>query len=249
MSYEPGAEFAAWMDAYQLASADADKVDSLPCPHCGSSPTFCLGTPDHRMLRYDEAQLVQVLAAETKAARAAFSAASAERLQPLYVWFHEVSGQGDPGVLRAALDTVWDLILGREARDGLQRLQDAAESLVTDDEDENWVEQTAYAQNAAAAVAYAVRSWISGDPEDAVLAATQLYEAADYAAQQDIDLNAPGAEDVILGQPVVQEALKGIDDDLRGVSRPGDSPEIVKEVRDTARTGGARLAQLIMTGT
>jgi hypothetical protein len=37
MSYEPGAEFAAWMDAYQVVSADADKVGSLPCPHCGRS--------------------------------------------------------------------------------------------------------------------------------------------------------------------------------------------------------------------
>lgn len=194
------------------------------------------------MLRYDDAQLVQALSAEPKAAQVAFAAASAERLQPLYVWFHEVSGQGDPATLRAALDAVWDLVLGLPAPDNLSHLQDAAESLVTDDEDENWVEQTAYAQNAAAAVAYAVSSWISEDPHDAVLAATQLYEAADYAAQQEIDLNAPGAEDVILGQPVVQEALKGINEDLLGVTGPGDS----RQIRDAAKDGGARLAHLVI---
>jgi hypothetical protein len=193
------------------------------------------------MLRYDDEQLLQALTAEPRAARAAFAAASAERLQPLYVWFHEVSGQGDPGTLRAALDAVWDLVLGLPGPDDLDRLRDAAEELVTDDEDENWVAQTAYAQNAAAAVAYAVSSWISDDPNDAVLASTQLYEAADYAAQQDIDLNAPGAEDLILGRPVVQEALQGINEDLRGVSRSG----LLKEVRDTAKTGGEKLARLV----
>jgi len=57
-----------------------------------------------RMFRYDEVQLVQALSAETRAAQAAFAAASAERLQPLYTWFHDVSGQGDPATLRAALD-------------------------------------------------------------------------------------------------------------------------------------------------
>jgi uncharacterized protein YjaG (DUF416 family) len=69
------------------------------------------------ILRYDDAQLIQVLSAEPKAAQAAFAAASAERLQPLYVWFHEVSGQGDPATLRAALDAVWDLVLGLPAPD------------------------------------------------------------------------------------------------------------------------------------
>ena len=190
--------------------------------------------------------MIQVLSAEPKAAQAAFAAASAERLQPLYVWFHEVSGQGDPATLRSALDAVWDLVLGLPAPDNLSELQDAAESLVTDDEDANWVEQTAYAQNAAAAVAYAVSSWISADPQDAVSAATQLYEAADYAAQQEIDLNAPGAEDVIRGQPVVQEGLEGIQADLRGVSRPGDQRAVALEIREAARVGGARLARLVI---
>jgi hypothetical protein len=194
------------------------------------------------MLRYDEAQLVRDLSAETKAARAAFAAASAERLQPLYTWFHEVSGQGDPAVLRAALDAVWDLVLGLRAPDDLDRLQDAAESLVPDEEDDGWVEQSAYAQNAAAAVAYAVRSWISDDPEEAGWAARQLYEAADYAAQQETDdLNAPGAEDALLARPVVQEALEGIRADLQAISSSGDP----REVRDGARAGGAHLARLI----
>ena len=35
MTYKPGVEFAAWMDAYQVVYASADKVRSVPCPHCG----------------------------------------------------------------------------------------------------------------------------------------------------------------------------------------------------------------------
>lgn len=40
-----------------------------------------------------------------------------------------------------------------------------------------------YAQNAAAAVACAVRTWMTDEPQEAVWGARQVYEAADYAAQ------------------------------------------------------------------
>jgi len=199
-----------------------------------------------RVIRYDEVQLVQALSAETKAVRAAFAAASAERLQPLYEWFHEACGQGDPATLRAGLDAVWELVRGLPAPDGLPQLQQAAESLVPD-EDDDWAEQSAYAQNAAAAVTYALGSWIDDDPQQAGWAARQLYEAADYAAQQEIgDLNSPGAEAALLARPVVQEALEGIQEDLRAVSRPGDPLQIAQEVRDAGRAGGAQLAGLVI---
>jgi hypothetical protein len=35
MRYEPGAEYTAWMDAYQQVYAAADNVRTVPCPHCG----------------------------------------------------------------------------------------------------------------------------------------------------------------------------------------------------------------------
>jgi hypothetical protein len=55
-----------------------------------------------------------------------------------------------------------------------------------------------------------------------------------------------GPEDVIRGQPVVQEGLEGIQADLRGVSRPGDQRAVALEIREAARVGGARLARLVI---
>jgi hypothetical protein len=204
------------------------------------------------MLRYDESELVKALSGTPRNARVMFAAACAERLQPLYAWFHETSGQGDPDGLRAALDAAWQAVLEPAGSEDLGQWQEAAELLVPDEEDEGWVDQSAYAQNAAAAVAYALRSWSADEPQDAGWAARQVYEAADYAAQrqlEDLDLNAPGAEDALLGRPVVQEALEGLGQDLRDVSRPGPTEQVAREVREKARAGGAKLARLVVGGT
>lgn len=41
-----------------------------------------------------------------------------------------------------------------------------------------------YAQNAAAALAYAIRTWLSDDAHEAAWAARQVYEAAEYSFSQ-----------------------------------------------------------------
>lgn len=76
-------------------------------------------------------------------------------------------------------------------------------------EDDSWVDECAFAQHAAAAVAYAIRCRLTGDVQEAGWAARQVYEALDLwvTTRDDIDLNAAGAEERIAADPLVQAEL------------------------------------------
>lgn len=135
--------------------------------------------------RYDESRIHALLDAMQPRARLAFACAIAERLLPLYDHFSHVTGQGDPAGLRRALDLAWSIAAsGLSRAEEVEQAQALAQSLVPDDSAGDWSEQSPLAQNAAAAVAYALRVWRSGDPQEAVWGARQLYEAADYLVQK-----------------------------------------------------------------
>jgi|GEM_PF-4565762 len=82
--------------------------------------------------------------------------------------------------------------------------------------------EAGYAQNGIAAIAYAARAWLDGQPHDAAWAAKQVYEAADFAAQtqmDDGDVFSPEVEDALRSAPVVQTALGAITADLDSAER------------------------------
>lgn len=120
-----------------------------------------------------------------------------------------------------------------------------AEAMVPIDEGE-WVLEMGYGQNAAAAVAYAVRTWLTEDPQEGVWGARQVYEAADYAAQRSmpaLDLNSAGAEGELFQSAIVQTAVTGLAEDLDAVEVPeGDE---WAGLRDRARREGASWAQTL----
>lgn len=167
------------------------------------------------MHTYDEQALVHDLANLTPARRTAFAAACAQRLLPLYQRFAEQSAAADAEQLVAIVEHVWATLDGQEPHD-LAADQDQAEELVPDDEDDDWIFESGYAQNAAASAAYAVRSWLTSDPQEAAWAARQVYEAADYAAQHAVlDGDTSGdVETALLDSKIVQQALAGLVGDL-----------------------------------
>ena len=136
------------------------------------------------VFRYDEALLVVELSRLTPATRVMFAASCAERLRPLYGRYQEVSDEANPDQLDAALEAAWGAASGAMPRDALSAWQVVAEGLVPDEDDESWVDEFAYGQNGAAAVAYALRTALTSDPQEAAWAARQVYEAADFAAQR-----------------------------------------------------------------
>jgi uncharacterized protein YjaG (DUF416 family) len=197
------------------------------------------------MLRYDESALLDRLAGASPRARALFAARVAERLFGLYEYFAERAAQGDPNTLRAALDAAWKALDTDVPTAELARQQELAEDLVPE-EDDDWVTESGYAQNAAAAVAYALRTRLTDNPQEAAWAARQAYDTTDYAAQrqlEDVEFDDAG-EDALVSQPVVQEALAGLNTDLEAALAEPPAEE-TSRLRDEARQGSARLVELV----
>jgi uncharacterized protein YjaG (DUF416 family) len=197
------------------------------------------------MLRYDESALLDRLAGASPRARALFAARVAERLYPLYEYFAETAHQGDPNTLRTALDAAWRAVDTDVPRAELERLRELAEELVPE-EDDDWVTESGYASNAAAAVAYALRTRLTDNPQEAAWAARQAYDVTDYAAQQQLEDAGfdDAGEEALLSQPVVQEALEGLNTDLEAALTEPPAEE-TSRLRDEARQGGARLVELV----
>ena len=195
------------------------------------------------MRSYDEQAVRARLARLRRAERAAFAAACAERLWPLFVRYANITGQADPRSLRTALDDTWRAVQGNEV--DLAEAQQVAEGMVPSDEGE-WVHEMGYGLHAAACVAYAVRTWLTDDPQEAAWAARQVYEAADHAAQHarpdlDFDLDGPDAERTLREHPAVQAALAGIEDDLAAVESA--DPDSWDGLRKRAEEDGAERAR------
>ena len=113
-----------------------------------------------------------------------FAGACAEWLYPCYAEFNRVTSYGDPVALRAVVDAAWSLTkLEVLSRRDIERLRIVAELLVPKDADDNWSILSPIAQNAAASAAYAVRTWLLQDSQQAAWAARQLFEAGEYLVQ------------------------------------------------------------------
>lgn len=190
---------------------------------------------------YDESVLLRRVGGLDKLSKTVFAAACAERLWPLVGRYASAVGiaSGEVEGLRAALDTVWRSVFG-EAAD-VADAQVMAESMIPV-EDDQWVFESGYGQNAIAAVVYAARTWLTDRPQDAVWAARQLHEAADYAAQSQLAgavTFSPGVEDSLLRAPILRAAVSAIEADLEATTRMAPL-----EVRKQARAGAAALATL-----
>lgn len=130
---------------------------------------------------FDEGAAKVILGELKPDERALFACACAEQLLPLYDWFTTLTGRGSKAVLREALNVAWDTseqVAATNEAGWIPRVMD----LIPDDEDD-WSDLNPLAQNAAAAVAYALRTRATGESQEAVWAARQVIDAADYLLQ------------------------------------------------------------------
>jgi uncharacterized protein YjaG (DUF416 family) len=194
---------------------------------------------------YDEPGLVARLGALDRRDKTAFAAACAERVFPAFERYALSVGQpANAGSLRSVLDDVWAAISGVAV--DLVGQQVLAEDLVPDDEGV-WTHEMGYGQNGAAATAYAVRTWLTDDPQEAGWAARQVYELADYAVVSG-DLDAAGGKSLpesdVRASAIVQEALRAIEVDLGRVE--GDLGDSIRLVRRTVRAEGLAWCQELL---
>lgn len=192
---------------------------------------------------YDEQEILARLAALDRRSRTAFAASCAERLVPLFERYARSVGAPERGIrLRGLADAAWDAASGVDIDAGAYQAE--AEGLVPSDAD-GWVLETGYGQHAAAAVAYAIRTWLADAPQEAAWAARQVYELADYAVLQGdsaLDLNGHGVERRILESAAVQRALTAI---VRSLGLVEAAPLTWQELRAEAEVDGEQWARAL----
>jgi uncharacterized protein YjaG (DUF416 family) len=198
------------------------------------------------VLRYNEPELVEKLNRLPKPLRAAFAALSAERLLPAYVSFCKQTSRGDADELMSIQARLWQDLDGVGMTDEeLHQKIDTCVALIPQEDDEPWVEQQPYAEDAAAAVAYALRARRSGESQEAAWAARRAYEALDHyvITTEQIDTNAPGAEGRIMAHPLVQAELarqRQDLEDLRMLAGPWDDGRKLMDLRRRAERDAGR---------
>ena len=194
------------------------------------------------MRKFDEMLLMLRLEPLDRAAKTAFAASCAQRLMPLSDRYALQEGALRLERLNVIVSAAWAAASGFEI--DARRLWEEAESMVSDEDDEGWTAGRAYAGNAAAAAAYALRTWFTNDPQEAVWAARQLYDAADLAYFQ---LNPGGSfltgeqDKASVESTVVQSAISAIYIDLESI----ENAEPWFEVRQRAEVEGRDWAATI----
>jgi hypothetical protein len=153
-----------------------------------------------------EADLLSSLRALKQEGRVAFAAACAERLMPFYDRFSVSIGRDIDRTIRGILERVWGGLGGPVPID-ISRLLgrcDDAELLIDQGE---WTMERAGAEDAVAALAYALRCWKSADPQEAVWAARRACEAIDAVVEIQNESSASAPASLGYEHPLVQAKL------------------------------------------
>jgi uncharacterized protein YjaG (DUF416 family) len=170
-----------------------------------------------------------------------FAATVAERLFPAYTSYSRLTGRGNPQELCAALECLWLDLEGRrmDTSQVRENLNSVVGLIPREDDDNSWVPEQAWAEDAGAAVAYALRCRENGQSAEAAWAARRAYEALDHmvTTKKRIDTSRPAASEEVLSSPLIQAELsrqqRDLDELLAGDLR--DVASVARRMRQRAR--------------
>ena len=186
-------------------------------------------------MRYDEAAVVRTLARVSLKRRVAFAASCAERLFPAYAEFCCRAARGDRAALADVLQQVWQHLLDdKMSVDQVRLALSRCMALIPGEKDAPWVDEQAYADDAASAIAYTLRALESGDPQEPAWAARRAYDAADHHVIHRLGIE---GESQALAHPIVQRELSRQHRDLDELlDAREESRGLFVRFRDRART-------------
>ena len=189
------------------------------------------------MFRYDEDSCFRQLEHLPRALCAVFAAACAERLFPAYVLFEKQSGRGNSKDLSVILERLWSDLQGNSmtSRD-MDASIEKCMSLIPREDEGPWIEQQAAAEDAGAALAYALRCRKTGESQEAAWAARCCYETLDHfiVNRDDIDINDAGATEAVTADPLVQAELARQQRDLDDLLMDEGREDVVVRFRSRA---------------
>lgn len=201
------------------------------------------------LLQFERDYLWTALNDLSHASRVLFAAACAERLQPTLEMICGDARLPDCKMVRSALDSVWRWAETASDSSSTSVRTDELESLIRGDDVDGTDRMLTdpIADNAVAAVVYALRCLNEGDVESAIWAAVQDYEAVDYIAHlsKGISFADLDAELLILSTDCVQVELSSQRADISelrsGLSQELADVDIASSLRSRARADGAEL--------
>ncbi len=195
------------------------------------------------ILRFEEPLLRAQLDRLPREHRAAFAAACAERLFPAYMRFSHEARRADPETLRAALSRLWDDLTGNPLSE-LELRASAKKCLaLVPSEDEEPSDEQPSAEDAAAALVYALESRVKEGSQEAAWSARRAYDALDRFIMSDEPgvIVTEAAEQRVLEHSLVQAELarqRRDLDELLGVGEQGVR-DVAVRLRDRAKEESA----------
>jgi uncharacterized protein YjaG (DUF416 family) len=187
----------------------------------------------------DESALKKELEKLPVRLKVAFAAACAERLLPTYATFSQKSGWGDTTHLSKILQQLWDDLIEPSITDNeLQEMLQACIQLIPGEVGFFDIPERVSAEEAATAVALALRCRQNGDAQEAVWAARTLIDALDeFIIQRDkIDISTPDDYKPIIRDPILQAELARQRRDLNELLKaPKQDIDVIGRIRDRAR--------------
>lgn len=192
-------------------------------------------------LRFDEKALLRELKMLSPIQRSVFAVTCAERLRPRYIEYHGKTGKGNPDILETVIDSVWNSILSNNnsTEQKFEDLLRLCESLYPEEE-EPWIPERDFAEDAIVASMYAIRCKISGDPQAAAWAAKRVNETVFLFLDDFYNLDSSDKEAFAwaLNHPLAQAELQRQQRDL--VELRASTLEL-EEFRNRARIESALL--------
>jgi len=159
------------------------------------------------MHTFDKDALVQQLAALNPTARTAFALSVATRQLRCFERAADRHGWEHAGEPRAIVERLWEaLFTADDDHDDWRRDEELVLNWIPHAEDDDWTFEYAFVQEALSSLAYAIRSLLTSDPQEAAWAAAAAYDSVDQATIWFLGIrpDSGGAEVTILSHPIVQ---------------------------------------------
>ena len=193
------------------------------------------------MKRFDETALLQRLERLPRALRVAFAAACAQRMLPAYNAFSAVNGQGSPDEVDLAMGRVWSGLFDPGVPEVERDIARVMELIPREDADE-WLPEQPYAEDATAALVYALRTAKSGEAQEAAWAARRVYEALDHHVMNRLGIE---GEEEVLDHPLIQAEFVRQDRDLAMLERAAGTDASARGAVSELRTRSLHEASLM----
>lgn len=164
---------------------------------------------------------------------------------PAYRLFAMRTERNPTNSMEIALETLW---ADPNATENAADLERQIEAIMSQIPQENcvegpWTQEATNAQNAGMAVAYALRTKLAGDAQEAAWAARVAYEALDNFVinTESIDTNTQDNELRVLSHPLIQAELGRQERDVRTLlaANNREIARTVQEIREQARAEAA----------